>query len=249
MGQPRGRELRQITACSMITVTSSTSSYAQSISSRHNEYNSGKLWSKDKKEKSVSEESTEESLYADLLEALERATPSAREPHRYSSAIPLPLPPEVLSAISRGLEGPPKTAFLIDLLTGRDRLNRLYQERLNQARITFAVALTALVLGILLVFIGIILTFTNSLPIGIITTISSVAVEIVSALAFKFNGDTNNRLDRLNKELNIIEQTSLSMEYINQITEPKVRNKAIADLIKRLHASAPGSASVASKDN
>jgi len=117
------------------------------------------------------------------------------------------------------------------------QLQRQMQERLYQARATFAVALAALLLGILLIFVGVILAFTINLSIGVITTTSSVIVEIVSALAFKFNGDTNSRLDSLYRDLYVVKQTSLSIEYIEQLQEIYLRIDGVADLVKRLHAS------------
>lgn len=168
--------------------------------------------------------------YEDLVAAFMEATPSVRG----ARLIEAPL-----SSEARGLE-PQKRAEeeFPDIVTGtRVHLNRQYHERLYQARATFMVALAALILGILLVFVGAILTFTISLPIGVVTTISSTIVEIVSALALKFHGDTNDRLDRLSRELYIVEQTSLSMEYISRISDPKAHDEAITDLIRRLHAS------------
>jgi hypothetical protein len=73
----------------------------------------------------------------------------------------------------------------------------------------------------------------------IIVSVSSVVVEVASALAFKFHGDTNDRLDRLGREAFIVEQTRLSMQYILEISDTKARDDAIADLVRRLQASAP----------
>jgi hypothetical protein len=166
--------------------------------------------------------------YEDLIAAFMKATPSVRGTRLVEA------PSETRRRETRKR---PEEKFT-DIVTGtRVNLNQQYHERLHQARTTFIVALAALIFGILLVFVGAILTFTISLPIGIVTTISSTIVEVVSALALKFHRDTNDRLDHLSRDLHKVELTTLSMEYISRISDPKAHDEAIADLIQQLNAS------------
>ncbi len=69
----------------------------------------------------------------------------------------------------------------------RNDLTTQRKERLQQARITFIVALIVLVLAIILVFIGVILIFTNKIQAGVVSSVASIVSGIVSSLALAFN--------------------------------------------------------------
>jgi ABC-type multidrug transport system fused ATPase/permease subunit len=121
---------------------------------------------------------------------------------------------------------------LIDIT--RDHLNSQQQERFHQARVAFMIALLALILGIVLVFAGVVCIFVMSLPIGAVTAASSSISSLISALAFRFNKEANDRLDTVAKELSILDRASVAMYYISYITDAEKKDQAITDLTKQL---------------
>jgi hypothetical protein len=167
--------------------------------------------------------------YEDLSSAFIKATPSVKGSRLLDA-----------SELRSGEAQKPSEEKFIDIVTGtRAKLDQQYHERLYQAHTTFIIALATLVLGILLIFVGVILTFIISLPTGIVTAASSIVVEIVSALAFTFYKNTNDRLDSLQKELSFTEST---LVLVDHISDPKTRNKAIIDLIGRIPSFDPNAA-------
>ncbi len=211
-------------------------------------------------------------LYGDLLEVLDKATPSTWEkewipvygyetPRRGPLAPPGkrfdPLRPNALAPpriISRRVikhprrtrqfefnKAPVKASFPDEVNNKRLILDNLRRERLNQVRVTFAIAIGTLILGILLVFTGVVLAFIVNLSLSIVTTISSVITGIISGLAFKFHTDANSDLNKIIKQLIIVEQISLATELIEKISDKKLQNDALTDLIKYVHSSVPSS--------
>jgi hypothetical protein len=116
----------------------------------------------------------------------------------------------------------------------RDDLTSQRKERLQQARITFMVALVVLVLAILLVFVGVILIFTNQIQAGVVSSVASIVSGIVSGLALAFNKQTNDRLDEQGRELVALEKSYTGMQYISFITDIKLRDEAIHELAKSI---------------
>ncbi len=110
------------------------------------------------------------------------------------------------------------------------------QERLRQVKATFIVALTSLIVGMLLVFIGTIFIFAVSVPVGSVTAIASIISSIVSALAFKFNKEANDRVDTIARELIVLAKADMAMQYIYEISDAKRRDKAIEDLARNMYA-------------
>jgi len=88
----------------------------------------------------------------------------------------------------------------------RDDLTTQRNERLQQARITFIVAIVVLVLAVFLVFVGVILIFFNKTQASVVSSVASIVSGIVSGLALAFNKQTNDRMDEYAKELVILEK-------------------------------------------
>jgi hypothetical protein len=147
--------------------------------------------------------------------------------------------PDFAEILRKRLEEEPdlKPDVLLSFWIERTRASVLSQrkERLAQARTSFAVAIAALILGISLVLIGIILVFTVGLPVGIVTSASSIVTDIVSGLAFTFYREANNRLDENAKEMNVLDKASIAMDFISRITDIEKKDKAIEDLAKNLY--------------
>ncbi len=113
-------------------------------------------------------------------------------------------------------------------------LNKQRQHRLDQAHLAFRVALISLILGIGLIFIGIVCIFFANLSVGIVTAASSIIPNVITILAFRLNKDENDRLDIVAKELGVLEKTSEAMNYIGRIEDKEARDKAIIELAQRL---------------
>jgi ABC-type multidrug transport system fused ATPase/permease subunit len=109
------------------------------------------------------------------------------------------------------------------------------QEYLSEARISFIVALSALILGILLVFSGVILIFTVGLQAGAVTSSSSIVTGIVCALAFQFNQQAHDRLDGLAKEMNALDNVYIAISLASEISDQIKRDSAIEEVIRKIY--------------
>lgn len=69
---------------------------------------------------------------------------------------------------------------------------------------------------------------------GGITAVIGAISEIISALVFKFNHDTNNRLDEIQKDLSTIEKARVALTLSEHITDSIKRDEAITEVIKEL---------------
>ncbi len=106
-------------------------------------------------------------------------------------------------------------------------------ERIRQAKLAFNTALILMIMGVVIIFVGIgILLAGGSLESGIITVASGTVSEIISAIVFKFNKETNNRLDEIRKELARIEMAKVGLSIAKEISDLEKRDLAIADLTK-----------------
>lgn len=124
------------------------------------------------------------------------------------------------------------TILLEPIRRTRDEITTQLNECRWQKRITFLVALTFLIIAIMLVAIGIFLIYFGHLQGGVLSTASSILSAIVSGLAFTFNKQTNDRNDIFFKELVTLEKSYAVMECIPLITDIKMRNETLRDLIK-----------------
>jgi hypothetical protein len=111
----------------------------------------------------------------------------------------------------------------------------IVSERMRQAKLAFNVAISLMVVGVVIVFAGIgLLWVKESFESGLITVAVGAVSEIISLLVFKFNSETNNRLDVLRKDLSIIETARVGLSIAKQIENQKKRDHAISQLSLRL---------------
>ena len=121
------------------------------------------------------------------------------------------------------------------LSSAHENTNALRLERLNQARLTFRAALILSVLGIVIIFSGVALVLFNGQDFaGAITAAVGAVTEVVSAIVFRLNHETNNRLDEIGRDMQVIEAAQISMTLISKIEDPKKRDDAIRDAAKDL---------------
>lgn len=126
---------------------------------------------------------------------------------------------------------------LAEIQGSRNELSKQHQTVHNQARISFAVAISLLILGVLIVFAGIICIYTINIAAGTITAISGTVINLLSGLILGFNKQTNDRLDAISNNLSNLAAAEQVMWYISQISDKKKRDEAIADLAKQLYPS------------
>ncbi len=118
----------------------------------------------------------------------------------------------------------------------RKRADQQHRERLNQARAAFVITLVTLTLGILLVFIGIVCIYTINLAAGTVTAIAGTVVNIISALAFRFYKETNDRLDDEARGISTLDRISVGMHFIIcYISDTEKKDQAIDDLTRYLY--------------
>ena len=110
-------------------------------------------------------------------------------------------------------------------------LEGIRSERLRQARTVFNIALSLIVVGVLIIFAGVVLMYFQKTTAGIISSAVGVVTEIISAVLFKFNKEANDRLDALAPDLTVLERARHGMKFIEEIKDPDARNKAIKSLL------------------
>jgi hypothetical protein len=115
----------------------------------------------------------------------------------------------------------------------RNSLAAQRQESLSEVKITFIVTLSALIIGILLVFTGLILVFTTGLKIGIVTTSSSIVTGIVGGLAFKFNQQAHERLEKIDKEKEYLDFAYAATIIADKIADQDKRDSTIEELVRK----------------
>ncbi|MEZ9439501.1 TRADD-N-associated membrane domain-containing protein [Vibrio atlanticus] len=108
-------------------------------------------------------------------------------------------------------------------------------ERMRQAKLAFNAALSLMIIGVLIIFVGIgLLWAKEGFESGLITVAVGAVSEVVSLLVFKFNKETNNRLDDLRKDLSVIEVARVGLSIAKQIEDRDKRDHAISELSLRL---------------
>ena len=108
------------------------------------------------------------------------------------------------------------------------------KERIQQTNITYYVSLVCLILGVLLVFTGVILIFIGKLPGAVLTIITGGISSIVSGVIFVFNKVANERENEDLKETKALEKSYDAMGYISCIGDPKMRDELTSNLVKKL---------------
>ncbi len=101
-----------------------------------------------------------------------------------------------------------------------------------QKRLTFIVSLVSLAIAMLLIFIGVILIFTNHQQVGAISTIAGFLPGIVSALAFTFNKQANDNNDKFYKQMVTLERYYATVQCIPLISDEVMMNDTLRDFIK-----------------
>lgn len=128
-----------------------------------------------------------------------------------------------------------KELTLEAIQAAHDAATNMRNERMRQARITFNAALSLAVLGVLIIFAGVaLLLIRDAITAGALSTGVGAITEVFSAILFRLNHETNNRLDEIGRDLSAVEVARIAMSLIDQIGDPHKRDDAIIELTKDL---------------
>ena len=109
------------------------------------------------------------------------------------------------------------------------------KERGRQAKNAFNAALILSIVGILIIFAGVILLFTkDTVTPGAITAGVGAISEIVSILLFKLSKDANGRYDDVGKDLSRIDRAKEAADIARKIEDTAKRDEAIREVVKSL---------------
>jgi hypothetical protein len=118
---------------------------------------------------------------------------------------------------------------------GQAEATRIRNERMRQARMTFNAALALSVLGVLLIFGGVaLLLFRDAISAAALTAGVGAVTEVFSAVLFKFNSDTNNRLDTIGRDLSYLNAAQVALDATSKIGDPATRDAAVGDVLRNL---------------
>jgi len=118
---------------------------------------------------------------------------------------------------------------------GQAVATRIRDERMRQARMTFNAALALSVLGVLLIFCGVaLLLVRDAVSAAALTSGVGAVTEVFSAVLFKFNSDTNNRLDVIGRDLSFLDATKVALDATSKIGDPATRDAAVRDVLRSL---------------
>ncbi len=108
-------------------------------------------------------------------------------------------PQAMLTAVRKALKLDTRFRETLDSLA--ERISDDYDDTLHQARWNFRVSVVVAVIGIIVIFCGIGLSFGGMLAIGVSGTVAGIITEAIGILFFKRADRANERLDHYHKEL------------------------------------------------
>jgi hypothetical protein len=91
------------------------------------------------------------------------------------------------------------------------------------------------VLGVLLIFGGVaLLLFRDAISAAALTAGVGAVTEVLSAVLFKFNADTNNRLDMIGRDLGSLNTARVALDATSKIEDPATRDATVRDVLRNL---------------
>jgi hypothetical protein len=179
----------------------------------------------------------------DLIAGLATAVPSIKPNILTSLGVKEPSPEAVTDPnkftklVHEKLQEPKSASKLYEILVepikrSRDEAERQLNDCRWQKRLTFIVALVSLTIAILLIFIGVVLIFTNHQQVGTISTIAGFLPGIITGLAFAFNKQANENNDKFYKQKVTLESYYVAVKCIPLITDEVMMNETLGDFIK-----------------
>ena len=113
-------------------------------------------------------------------------------------------------------------------------------ERLRQAKLTFNAALGLAIFGVVAVLAGAFFFATGKVTSGALTVGAGAVSEAISVLVFRLYKETNNRLDRVGEDLNLLDKSRVAMRIIQQIDDPAQRDRATIEFVNNIGLSLRG---------
>ncbi len=93
------------------------------------------------------------------------------------------------------------------------------------------------VLGTLIIFASVVLLINGgSVATAALTASVGAVTEVVAAILFRLNHQTNNRLDEVGGDLNAIEAAQIAVDLIDKIEDPGTRDDAIREAARDLRS-------------
>jgi hypothetical protein len=179
----------------------------------------------------------------DLIAGLATAVPSIKPNILTSLGVKEPTPEAVedpnkfTKLVHEKLEDTKNISKLYEILVepikrSRDETIRQLADCRWQKRLTFLVSLISLTTAILLIFIGVILIFTNHQQVGVVSTIAGFLPGCISALAFTFNKQANDNNDKFYLQMVTLEKYYAAVQCIPLISDEVMMNETLRDFIK-----------------
>lgn len=115
-----------------------------------------------------------------------------------------------------------------------DTLIKLKAERDRQSKNSFNAALSMIISGILIVFVGVYLLFRKNITEGVLSSSIGALSNIIGGAIMKFYKDTNNRMDGINKDLFTLNTAKVRYALVLKIKDNDKRDNELSDLIKSI---------------
>lgn len=101
-------------------------------------------------------------------------------------------------------------------------------------KLSFALAIIMSVIGTIILFVGIVLSFVFEAKIGWITTSSGVVIEIVASIYFWLVNKTIKEVKENSIQLENTKNQISAMELVEKISDEKVKDTVYVEMIKSL---------------
>ena len=108
------------------------------------------------------------------------------------------------------------------------------KERERQAKNSFNVALSLIIVGVLVVFGGVFLLFRKNIVEGVLSSVVGSISSIIGGTIIKLYKDTNDRMDKLNADLFTLNSAKVQYAMILKINNEKKRDVELSKLIQSI---------------
>ena len=108
------------------------------------------------------------------------------------------------------------------------------KERERQAKNSFNIALSLVIVGVLIVFVGVFLLFKKNIVEGVLSSTVGSISSIIGGTIIKLYKDTNDRMDKLDANLSTLNYAKVQYALILKINDEKKRDVELSMLIKSI---------------
>jgi len=108
------------------------------------------------------------------------------------------------------------------------------KERERQAKNSFNVALSLVIVGVLVVFGGVLLLFKKNIVEGVLSSTVGSISSIIGSTIIKLYKETNDRMDKLNANLSTLNYAKVQYALILKIKDEKKRDIELGLLVKSI---------------